>query len=279
MENWESAMRHGRANKVIAGLAGFVASLVIAVAACASDPRMPPGKHLGGIPVAIVGHGLDYRRPDIAQRLARDGEGEAIAWDFSDNDARPFSAEGRDQPLAAVVLAEGQAATLILTRTAAGAEAQIAAALRFIAETPARIALVAADPGRPIARAHLAAAARQLPRLLLIVPARHVSGIAEPSEPGGLLVVGAGEDATPHSDVASTLESRPGSFVEQATAAGHSPDDISAARVAALAARLLAIAPDLAGQGLKSKVLSFAKPNKPGAVPHIPAIARIHWLE
>lgn len=245
----------------------------------AADPKLPPGKPMGGIPVAIIGQGLDYTRPEIVQRLSRDGEGEAIAWDFADDDARPFSAEAKDGPIAAIVLAEGQAATLILARTASGDEAQIAAALRFLASTPARIALIVAEPGRPVARVDLASAARQLSGLLLVIPARHVSGRAENGEAGGLLVVGTGETMDPKSDVATNLDVRQASAVERAQAARTPPDDIAAARIAALAARLVAVSPDLAGVALKSKILSFAKPSRPGAVPVIPEIARIHWLE
>ena len=42
--------------------------------------------------------GIDYTLPQIAQRLARDGEGELIGLDLVDNDNRPFSG-GRDRAL------------------------------------------------------------------------------------------------------------------------------------------------------------------------------------
>lgn len=42
--------------------------------------------------IAVVSTGIDYTHPAVAGRLARDGEGEIIAWDFADNDNRPFDA-------------------------------------------------------------------------------------------------------------------------------------------------------------------------------------------
>lgn len=53
-------------------------------------PRVPPGVDPGGVTVAVIGDGIDYTRPAVAKRLARDGEGEIIGWDFVDNDKRPF---------------------------------------------------------------------------------------------------------------------------------------------------------------------------------------------
>lgn len=53
-------------------------------------PRVPPGVDPGGVAIAIIGNGIDYTRPEIAARLARDGEGEIVGWDFVDDDRRPF---------------------------------------------------------------------------------------------------------------------------------------------------------------------------------------------
>ena len=49
--------------------------------AIAKDPALEPGRDPGGVGVAILADGFDYTQPDLAKVLARDGEGEAIAWD------------------------------------------------------------------------------------------------------------------------------------------------------------------------------------------------------
>ena len=56
----------------------------------AGKPPVPIGVDPGGVLIAIIGDGIDYTRPEIAARLARDGEGELIGWDLVDNDRRPF---------------------------------------------------------------------------------------------------------------------------------------------------------------------------------------------
>ncbi|MGE0697752.1 MAG: hypothetical protein AB7O57_01520 [Hyphomicrobiaceae bacterium] len=206
----------------------LVAALAISTAEARDPkPKIPPGRDPGGVAVALVGHGLDYRRPELAKRLARDGEGEAIAWDFVDNDARPFSDDDADGAEAAVVAADG--ARLVTIRVAAGRPDQIAAALRFAGQTPARVILIAADPGSPIDAPHLAEAARHLAHAVLVVPERHVRG-PEPGAPGsqqtGLVIV---RDAIP-----------------EAGAPLLPKDRLAAAHVAALAARLIAMSPDRA---------------------------------
>src|SRR5215813_6387373 len=53
-------------------------------------PPVPPGRDPGGVAVALIGTGIDYTLPQVASRLARDGEGELIGWDLQDEDRRPF---------------------------------------------------------------------------------------------------------------------------------------------------------------------------------------------
>jgi hypothetical protein len=249
----------------------------------AAEPKVPPGRDPGGVAVALIEAGLDYRRSEFAARLARDGEGDLIGWDLVDNDARPFSAAEADGRLASIVLAEGQSARLIVVRVAPGRHDQIAAGLRFSAGTPARVALLASDPGVPVQLGDLIAAARQLPGMLLIVPARHVAAgppgftRANDGDRSGLLVV-AGAGQPPSADVASTLVARPGTPVEVAVAAGRHPDDIAAARVAGLAARVLAVEPGLTPGLLAGRILDLAIPQQ-GGPPLLVEIARIRWLE
>lgn len=53
-------------------------------------PKVPIGRDPGGLAVALLGAGVDYLNPEMAARLARDGEGEIIAWDILDDDDRPL---------------------------------------------------------------------------------------------------------------------------------------------------------------------------------------------
>jgi hypothetical protein len=96
--------------------------------------------------------GLDYTQMDIARRLARDGEGEPIAWDFVDNDPRPYlpspnetpPAYGGDGTLLVRTLIERSKGRIrvVPVRVDPGRPASLAQALAFVARTPARIVLV-----------------------------------------------------------------------------------------------------------------------------------------
>ena len=64
----------------------------------AIDPPIPPFNDPGGIPVAIVDTGVNYTLPSINSRLARDGEGQLIGYDYWDLDHRPFDANPERSP-------------------------------------------------------------------------------------------------------------------------------------------------------------------------------------
>jgi hypothetical protein len=240
---------------------GFCVNVVFA-----ADPKVPAGRDPGGIAVAIVGGGLDYRRETMASRLARDGEGELIGWDFVDGDRHPFAASGGVDRVAGVVLAASKA-RLIPVRVAADSEPQIVQALRLLDETPTRIVVLAAAVA-PIARGNLAVASHQLGRMLMVVPARMVAPIpaaaSSSADAAGLLVVSASGN-----DRQADLIVEPGSTSganrsPSATEAAH-PDDLAAARVAALAARLATVGPTLAGPTLRARILALARPRVDGA--------------
>lgn len=260
-----------------------VASTASSMAGAQSpDPKVPTGRDPGGPAVAIIGAGLDYRQPEIARRLARDGEGEVIGWDFAGNDPRPFTTEAGADPLTKVVLAESQTARLVVTRVAAGRSDQIALALRFVADTPARIVLVAADPGAPIRRDDLNDAARQLPQLLIVVPARMV--VADPvpvaprsAEPAGLLIVDQ-EGSSASADLLVALADGSGGAIAGATASGRVAGDVASARVVALAARLERREPALDGAALRARILSLAEA-KPSGPPVVRDIRQLHGSE
>jgi len=242
--------------------------LILSVAgAWAADPKVPAGRDPGGVAVAVIGGGLDYRREDIAERLARDGEGELIGWDFVDADRRPFAASGGITPVASVIMAES-AARLVPVRVAASNERQVAPALRLLNDMPARVALLAADLAAPIERRNLALAAGQLEPILIVVPARLVA----PSAPGGmatgernglLVVSGAGRGAPV--DVVVDRAPRLGGKTAPDVAGGLHDDDLAAARVAALAARIVSKEPVANGHELRARILGLTKADVGGA--------------
>ena len=268
----------GRAGLLIAAVGVALASIDwFAVATAQSTkPKPPPGRDPGGIAIAVIGNGLDYRRPEIAGRVARDGEGELIGWDFADNDGRPFAASDADGGAARVVLAEGQGTRLVLARAAAGRPDQTAAALRFCAQTPARVVLVLTEGGASLPISGLAEAGRSLPHLLLVVPAQRVAADFESGpkrDRGGLLIVAAEGSAAP-ADVAVV----PPADSHERPDGRAAPDDLAAARVTALAARVLAAAPALDGASLRQRLLTFVKAQGRDT-PVIPNAERLHRQE
>jgi hypothetical protein len=134
---------------------GFACLCVLLVAAPAAtaqerDPKLPAGRDPGGIAVALFTTGLDYTQPDIAPRLARDGEGELIGWDFVDSDNRPFAAKaaqaaevaGDGTELARRLLELYAGARLVPVRVRPGDPNSFAQAVAFVSRTPARIVAV-----------------------------------------------------------------------------------------------------------------------------------------
>ena len=227
-----------------------VAGLLAAVAAApgqTAKPKLLPGRDPGGVAVALIGPGIDYRHAAIADRLARDGEGEVIGWDFTDDDRHPFepATSGEGTVLAAIILKEAPAARLVPLRVAANDGLALARAVVHAAHGPARIVVV------PILRADNWEPVRQA--------AQHFAHI--------LFVVAGGEDLARDKTLAAVLE-LPNvlSVADADRAAGVDlavPADTAAAaaaRVAALAARLLAAAPVPDGAALKQRVVGLATP-------------------
>lgn len=263
--------------------------ICVSVAEASKDPKVPPGRDPSGVPVAIIGPGIDYLAPGAAQKLARDGEGEIIGWDFIDGDMRPYEGPitcsdgaGCDAGAALgssasqVFLAEADRSRLIVLRTKDGDRAHFASAVAFTAKSPARIvpAFTADATGAGPDWDMIIQAARRFSNLLFIVPAYGppitIPGfeslalgnlvIVAPADPTGGLPAGVAGTARPWADVAVSLESGdadkalpPRAIAERA-----------AARLAAIAARLQTTDPILNVQDLKARILQLVQP-LPGA--------------
>jgi len=145
----------------------------------AEKPPVPPGRDPGGMAVALIGTGIDYTLPQIALRLARDGEGELIGWDLQDRDRRPFDQSkgaappewGGDGTLLASLILGAPAVRLVPVRVDPNDAVALAQALAFVAQTPARVAVVAmGSPSRPHWEPFRQAAQR-FKDVLVVVPA------------------------------------------------------------------------------------------------------------
>ena len=147
-------------------------------AAQGRKPKLPPGLDPGGVAIAVLSTGIDYPSSDIAQRLARDGEGELIGWDLVDGDNRPFNAKAADTPAAwggdgnALLRAIGQPGRRVVpVRIDTRDPVSLAKAVAFAAYTPARIVVVPMWTTKADEWAALGMAMRGFVDLLFIVAA------------------------------------------------------------------------------------------------------------
>ena len=282
--------------RLILLLAVLALGLAPALAQSAAKPGIPPGRDPGGVAVAVIGSGVDYTLANIARRLARDGEGEAIAWDSVDNDNRPLDG-GRGEPsapghwsdtlLAMLVLTDAPNARLVQVRVPWFDQAATARALGFVAKSPARIVLLLRCCKLPDDWPLIRDAAARFPDLLLVVPADAGRPLAHDkaqllvtgATPGGgapanVLVVGCVERdggrcpaAFASADLVDIAVPGFARFVtlSQTGAVGTAGVRASAAVVAALAARIAEAEPALKGAGLKARIIALAKPAGAGA--------------
>ena len=89
------------------------------------DSGVPPGEVPVGVAVAMVDSGVNYTLAPIARRLARDGSGQALGYDYWDLDARPFDSHPSRSPFlpqrhgtrtASLMLDDAPVATLVPMR-------------------------------------------------------------------------------------------------------------------------------------------------------------------
>jgi hypothetical protein len=126
----------------------LIASLT---AAAATEPRVPPAPAPVGVAIALLGPGVDYRAPELVGRLARDGEGDLIAWDFVDGDIRPFETGGvTGTERAKALAASAPAARLVIVKENPGDPQAFGHMMTFVTRTPARVIVWPdAAPARP----------------------------------------------------------------------------------------------------------------------------------
>lgn len=247
-------------------LFGSALALVLFIVAATSalaqrKPRLPAGLDPGGVAVAIAApDGIDYTQPDIARRLARDGEGELIGWDFVDNDRFPFlpsdkgGGNGILASAARIVMLDAPTARITPFRTKEDVLA-LGRVMVFSGQGPVRVLLVLTATEAREPWAAFVEAAQHFRRVLVIVPVTRPTTVGKLTFPAGLgldtvltvapAVVGKAEAiGTPYADLAAPSDD----------------EKSAAARIAALAARFAADNPKLDGAALKARILALATP-------------------
>lgn len=142
--------------------------------ALGADPKVPPAVESGDrVPVAILTVGFDYTRPEIAARLARDGEGEITAWDVVGEDRFPFDRDGDTALMLALAeqLPANAPVSLLAVKVDVTDPVSLAKGLAFVARTPARTVMVPMWSDNRAAWDVFAQAAAHFSQLRLIVRA------------------------------------------------------------------------------------------------------------
>jgi subtilisin family serine protease len=278
-----SAVRQKRVwPRSLLALLGVVASIISITASLADPvvkPPVPVGVDPGGVLIAIIGEGIDYINPAIAKRLARDGEGEIIGWDFVDRDRRPYQAytPGLNEQYAVQILANSETNRLAVFRPQSGDQASVAQAIGFAVKTAARISFVSASRDINAGNAPdfklLAVAAEKFPDMLFVAPAGdHQLVFTHPFQFPNVLIVTTTEFMS-HRDSNEAITNVGEAAVDIAASGSLSLDlksenaaakhlnstEVAAAHVTSLAARILAKEPKLTGADLKQRIITLAK--------------------
>lgn len=225
--------------------------------AASADPPVPPGRDTGGVAIAVIGPGLDYRAPQIAQRLARDGEGELVGYDLIDNDRRPFETAGPVTAIAGLLLERDRSLTLEPFRARVSEPAELARAIAMVAGTRARIVVILPATLRSEDWALLTEASARFPQLLIVLPvlsAEMPRGARVPLELPNVLVTAALQAGAVASGI-SNPEARQADLGIIAESV-----ELAAAVAIAQAAALLSADAAMSGKDLRSKLLATATP-------------------
>lgn len=148
--------------------------------------KVAPGEDPGGTAVAVIAQPFALDDAKLKARLAHDGEGVAIGWDFSgevpdviaapnatpQNKVIPPAGESDHLPAAiATVLAESDHLRLIPVFMTLNAPETIGKAIAFTARTPARIVVMPHVNSNKEGWVIFQAAALHFDKLLFVVPA------------------------------------------------------------------------------------------------------------
>jgi hypothetical protein len=261
------------------------AALALAANPAASQgvrkPVPLPGVDPGGVMVAFVGRGIDYTRPGLSDRLARDGEGEIIGFDLVDRDRRPFcrvDCQALTDAAQAMLAAAPQSRLAVFKVDGAGLAAP---ALQMAVQAKAAIVVLDLPDDAQTAVLLRAASERFRDTLIILAPRPSEAAPAQPAaeagqpamseKPGGdASVQAAAPPATPPTAPAATAAPvpRPDTVIVAANPPATSPPSGNAAlahggpasRIAAEAVRIVAASPSTRGATLKAQVETQVEP-------------------
>lgn len=219
-------------------------------------PRVPIGIDPGGVLIAIAAvTGIDYTQKDISDRLARDGEGELIGWDFVDDDRQPFAAAAAGTAatdLARAVLSQAPGSRLAVFRSKNGDKITLGKLAVYAARSRSRILLLTIASGERSEWEAFAEVVAHFKEMLVIVPAD--AGTASfPAALGlpNILSVSVG----PASGQPAPSPFQPDLTIAPDAGGSHA----AAARIAALAAGIAAAETASDGARLKQRLLAMAR--------------------
>ncbi len=263
------------------------------------DAPVPAGKDPGGVLVALVDSGVNYRLPQIAARLARGANGNILGYDYWDGDPRPFDADTSRSPfmpfrhgtrVASVVVREAPGARIVPYRYPRHDMRKYTDLVEAADKAGVRIVAMALG-GRN--RDHFAAfeeAARARPHMLFIVSAGN-NGADIDTRPIYPAALDLANILTVTSSTADGTLGRGSNFGVEAvdimvpaervpvlrfdgTEAYAGGTSFAVPRVAALAARLLAQNPEWKAPDLKAAILARAEPSPKQSKP----VTRHGWI-
>ena len=238
----------------------------------------------GGVRVAHVDSGVDYRLPRIASRLARDADGALVGFDFWDLDARPFDANPAHSAFhpqrhgtrtASLILEEAPVAVLVPYRYPRHHMARMPELVEHAAAAGVRIMNISMGSRRLSDWTPFEAAARAHPEMLFVVSAGN-NGADIDETPIWPAALALDNLLTVTSSDVSGLPARGSNWgrksVDLAVPAEEVPvtgfdgrvrevsgSSYAAARVSALAACLLAAHPEWSTPELRSAILDRAE--------------------
>ncbi len=247
------------------------------------NPPVPAGADAQGVTVAHIDSGVNYLLPQIAARLARDGEGRILGYDFWDLDGRPFDGDTGRSPffpirhgtlVASLLLAEAPDVRLLPFRYPRPDMVRMADVVAAAQAAGAAIVALPMGSTRQADWISFEEAARAHPGMLFIVSAgndgRDIDG--RPLYPASLpldnMIVVTSADAAGYAapgsnwgaasvDLLVPAEDMAVTGFDGAPTRG-SGSSFAVPRVAALAARLKAAHPDWQAKLLKRAIFARA---------------------
>ncbi len=144
------------------------------------DPPLPDGVDPGGVTVALVDSGIAYDLPGLKERLARDGSGRMLGYDYWDMDPYPYDLDTAASPffprrhgttVASVLVEEAPQVRLIPYRYPRPDMNRFADLIEAAGKAGASIVAMPMGSRDPDDWTAFLAAARQRPHMLFVVSA------------------------------------------------------------------------------------------------------------